>query len=67
MKQTETQPPAVPPVLDAETMASLHAIIAARVGPSWMEWFCMSPAERARATAATPPLASEWATDATGA
>jgi len=40
-------------------MMELRALVAARVGPSWMEWFEMTPGERAAALAATPSLTSE--------
>jgi hypothetical protein len=40
-------------------MATLRALVAAQVGPSWMEWFAMTPGQRAAALAATPSLTSE--------
>ena len=48
-----------PPALSPETMATLRALVAAQVGPSWMEWFDMTPGQRAAALAATPSLTSE--------
>ena len=47
------------PALSPETMATLRALVAAQVGPSWMEWFALTPGERAAALAATPSLTSE--------
>jgi hypothetical protein len=47
------------PALSPETMATLRALVAAQVGPSWMEWFDMTPGQRAAALAATPSLTSE--------
>lgn len=48
-----------PPALSPETMATLRALVAAQVGLSWMEWFDMTPGQRAAALAATPTLTSE--------
>ena len=48
-----------PPALSPAVMMELRALVAARVGPSWMEWFEMTPGERAAALAATPSLTSE--------
>ncbi len=63
------EPNSVPPVrtaaatspraLSPETMATLRALVAAHVGPSWMEWFDLTPGQRAAALAATPSLTSE--------
>lgn len=50
---------ASPPALSPETMATLRSLVAAQVGPSWMEWFEMTPGQRAAALAATPTLTSE--------
>jgi hypothetical protein len=47
------------PALSPETMATLRSLVAAQVGPSWMEWFDMTPGQRAAALAATPTLTSE--------
>jgi hypothetical protein len=47
------------PTLSPETMTTLRALVAAQVGPSWMEWFDMTPGQRAAALAATPSLTSE--------
>ena len=47
------------PALSPETMATLRALVAAQVGPSWMEWFDMTPGQRAAALTATPSLTSE--------
>ena len=48
-----------PAALSPAVMAELRALVAARVGPSWMEWFDMTPGERAAALAAAPSLTSE--------
>lgn len=45
--------------LTEETMATLRALVAAQVGQSWMEWFNMTPSQRAAALAAAPSLTSE--------
>ncbi len=47
------------PALSPEAMAKLRALVAAQVGPRWMEWFDMTPGQRAAALAATPSLTSE--------
>lgn len=54
-----TAPADAPPALSPTTMATLRALVAAQVGPSWMEWFALTPGERAAALAATPSLTSE--------
>ena len=45
-----------PAALSPAVMTELRALVAARVGPSWMEWFDMTPGERAAALAAAPSL-----------
>ena len=52
-------PADLPPALSPEPMATLRALVAAQVRPSWMEWFDMTPGQRAAALAATPSLTSE--------
>ena len=52
-------PADVQPALSPDTMATLRALVAAQVGPSWMEWFDLTPGQRAAALAATPSLTSE--------
>jgi hypothetical protein len=54
-----TAPADAPPALSPATMATLRALVAAQVGPSWMEWFALTPGQRAAALAATPSLTSE--------
>lgn len=45
--------------LSEETMTTLRALVAAQVDQSWMEWFSMTPGQRAAALAAAPSLTSE--------